>query len=69
VNGVIQFEGARIKRPIAQGGELRVTIIETSNVRRVACRASFCFQVAMAFGAGPIAWRAYVYAAMVFAVA
>jgi hypothetical protein len=69
VDGVIQLEGAWIKRPFAQGGELGVAIFEVPNVSCVARRAGFRFQVTMAFGAGPIARRAYVYAAVVFAVA
>ena len=69
MNGVIQLEGAWIKRTFAQGGELRVAIFEAPDVRREDCRAALRFQVTMAFGAPPLAGRAYVYAAAVFAVA
>jgi hypothetical protein len=66
---MIQLEGAWIKRTFAQGGELRVAIFEALDVRCVACRAPFRFQVTMTLGTGLIACRAYIYAAVVFAVA
>ena len=68
VNSMIQLEGAWIKRTFAQGGELRVAIFEAPDVRREGCRAALRFQVTMAFGAAPLACRAYVYATTVFAV-
>jgi hypothetical protein len=69
VNGVIQFEGAWIKRPVTQGGELRVPVFEAPNVRGIVRRSAFSFQVRVAFAAGPIAYRAYVYATAMLAVA
>jgi hypothetical protein len=66
---VVQFEGAGIKGPPAQGGELRMAIFESPNVRCIGCRARLRFQITVAFGAGPIARGHDVYAAVMFAVA
>jgi hypothetical protein len=66
---MIQFEGPWIIRPVAQRGELRVPVFEAPNVRCIGCRSGFRFQVRVAFAADPIAYRAYVYATAMLAVA
>src|SRR5258706_15772541 len=68
VNGMIQFEGAWIIRSVAQRGELRVPVFESPNVRGIVRRSGFRFQIRVTFAAGPIAYRAYVYATAMLAV-